>query len=82
MKIGDVITISGKKYNIRFMWKDYILVSATTADLETLAASTLVFKITENNKVKLVKNQEEIKVVITKLFEAIQGKKLSEDDNR
>ena len=82
MKIGDVVTIGGKKFNVRFVWENYIIVSMTTADLDTLASSTLVFKIVDDKKLKLVEDKEEIKVVVTKLFEIIQGKKSTEDTNQ
>lgn len=82
MKIGDKVTIGGEDFYVRFAYNDYILVSKTTSDLETLAASTLVFKVADEQQLKLIKDKEEIKIVITKLFELIQGRKLTEDDKK
>lgn len=73
MKVGDKIEIGGQKFNVLFMYEDYMLVCLDDADEERMAAGTLVFRKDENNKLILIKDKEQIKMVITKLFEAAQG---------
>lgn len=73
MKIGDKVNIGGQKFNVLFIYEDYILVCLDDADEEKMANGTLVFKKDENKKLILVKDKEQIKIVITKLFEEAQG---------
>lgn len=73
MKIGDKVNIGGQKFNVLFIYEDYILVCLDDADEENMANGTLVFKKDENKKLILVKDKEQIKIVITKLFEEAQG---------
>lgn len=74
MKVGDRITIGGKKFKIMYVYEDYILACAADADPDTMATSILVFKVAAEKKLKLITDKEDIKFVITKLFEEIQGK--------
>lgn len=75
MKVGDKVTIGGQEFNVMFVYEDYILACMANADEETTAASTLVFKKNEGQNLTLIKDKEQIKLVITKLFEAVKGKK-------
>ena len=75
MKVGDKVTISGQEFNVLFVYEDYVLVSMDNTDPDLLAASILVFKMNENKVLTLIKDKKQIKLVITKLFEAVQGQK-------
>lgn len=73
MKVGDNVTIGGQEFKIIYMYEDYVLACMANADEETMAASTLVFKKAEDNQLRLIKDKEQIKIVITKLFEEVRG---------
>ena len=75
MKIGDKIDIAGEKFNVLFMYEDYILACLDSADAETMANGTFVFQNNGDNKLTMIKDKEKIKLVITKLFELAQSKK-------
>ena len=75
MKIGDKIDIAGEKFNVLFMYEDYILVCLDSSDEETIAAGTFVFQNNGDGKLIMIKDKEKIKIVITKLFELAQNKK-------
>ena len=41
MKVGDKVVIGGKKFNVMFVYEDYVLVCMANADPDTISESTL-----------------------------------------
>lgn len=74
MRYGDRITINGQKYKIQFVYEDYILVSLLDVSPENVANGTFVFRVKNKDKLVIVDDKEEIKIVLTKLFEEAQRK--------
>lgn len=68
MKIGDVLTFENKQYDIKYIYKNYLMLGSIEKNEEGQPNEIIFTEIKDQNKIVKVKDMETVQQIIYKLL--------------